>query len=164
MASTYSQIATTTLGSAAASYTFSNIPQTYTNLVLISNAQTTVSQDALRVQFNSDTATNYSMTQIFASTSLGSNRQSSVTGVRILNGAPNSGSTFCISRTNIPNYSNTTTFKSTLSKNDEASTITGAIVGLWRSTAAITSITIYPENGGNIFANSSFTLYGIKGA
>jgi hypothetical protein len=165
MASTYSQIATTTLGSAAASYTFSDIPQIYTNLILVANAQTTTSQDALRARFNSDTATNYSHTQLYGNSGgASSNRGTSQTGVRISNGSPNSGSSFGISRTNIMNYSNATTFKSTLSRTDEASTITSAFAGLWRSTAAITSITIYPENGGNIFANSSFTLYGIKGA
>jgi hypothetical protein len=161
--STYSQIATTTLGSAAASYTFSNIPQTYTNLVLVCNVQTTTNQDALRAQFNSDIATNYSMTQLFSSTAVGSNRQSNQTGVRISNGAPNSGSEFATSTTHIFNYYNTTTFKTILSRAN-SNYITCEQVGLWRSTAAITSIKIYPENAGNLFTGSVLTLYGIKGA
>lgn len=164
MASTYSQIATTTLGSAAASYTFSNIPQTYTNLVLVTNAQTTTNQDALRAQFNSDTATNYSYTQLYAvSGTASSNRSSTQSGVRLTNGSPNSGSEFGIGTIHIPNYNNVTTYKSILSRN-ASSYISSAFGGLWRSTAAISSIKIYPESGGNILSGSTFTLYGIKGA
>ena len=163
MAVTYTPIAIQTLGSATASITFSSIPSTYTDLILISSAQTTTNQDALRAQFNSDTATNYSMTQIYASTAAASNRQTSVTGARMLNGAPNSGSEFCIAINHIMNYSNSTTYKSIISRTT-SSYISSAFVSLWRSTAAITSIVLYPESGGNIFAGSTFTLYGIKAA
>jgi len=64
MASTYEPIATTTLAAAAASYTFSSIPATYTDLVLISSCQVTNNNDAVRMQLNSDTAANYSNTQL----------------------------------------------------------------------------------------------------
>jgi hypothetical protein len=165
MAITYTPLATTTLGSNAASYTFSSISGSYTDLILVANAQTTTSQDALRAQFNSDTGTNYSYTQLYGNSGgASSNRGTSQTGVRISNGSPNSGSSFGISRTHFMNYSNATTYKSTVTRTDEASTITSAFVGLWRSTSAITSITIYPESGGNILTGSTFTLYGIKAA
>ena len=163
MATTYTPIATTTLASAAASYTFSSISGSYTDLILVANAQTTTSQDALRAQFNSDTGTNYSYTQLYASTSAASNRGTSQTGVRILNGATNSGSEYGIGTTHFLNYSNTTTYKSSLTRTN-SNYIASSFVGLWRSTAAITSITIYPESGGNILTGSSFTLYGIKAA
>jgi hypothetical protein len=58
------------------------------------------------------------------------------------------------------NYSNTTTFKTFLSRTNVASDRVEALVGLWRSTSAITSITLYC--GSNSFVTgSTFTLYGI---
>ncbi len=158
---TYSLIQSQTLGSNQSSVTFSSIPQTFTDLVLVTSIQTTVSEDALRAQFNSDTSTNYSMTQVFASTAAASNRQSSATGVRMSNGSPNSGSQFAIAINHIIDYSNSTTYKSILSR-ATSTYISAAFTGLWRSTAAITSIVLYPENGGNIFTGSTFKLYGIE--
>jgi hypothetical protein len=61
------------------------------------------------------------------------------------------------------NYSNATTNKTVLSKASNASNNVDAIVALWRSTAAITSITIL-GNGQNYGIGSSFSLYGIKAA
>ena len=63
---TYTPIATQTLGSSAASVTFSSIPGTYTDLMLISFAQGQASggDNRLVLQFNGDTATNYSSTYL----------------------------------------------------------------------------------------------------
>ena len=60
---TYKPIATTTLGSAAASYTFSSIPSTYTDIVLIFGGSMS-NFGNLRIQFNSDTGNNYSFTRL----------------------------------------------------------------------------------------------------
>jgi hypothetical protein len=60
---TYTPIATTTLGTAAASVTFSSISGSYTDLVLIIAGVQSVA-DVPYIQFNSDTATNYSRTQL----------------------------------------------------------------------------------------------------
>ena len=66
MTATYEKIATNTLSSAAISLTFSSIPATYTDLVLITSSQHAASDASSRLylNFNSDTATNYSYTQI----------------------------------------------------------------------------------------------------
>ena len=61
------------------------------------------------------------------------------------------------------NYSNTTTNKTVLSRANNAATGTDAIVNLWRSTAAITSIYVYVPSG-NFATGSTFTLYGILAA
>ena len=70
---------------------------------------------------------------------------------------------------NIMNYSNSTTYKTWLVRNNnqETGTYTGveAIVGLAQLTDAITSITIGTASGGtdyNFAAGSTFSLYGIK--
>ena len=61
----------------------------------------------------------------------------------------------------IQNYSNTTTYKTVLGRNNNSSNGTGAIVGLWRSTSAITSISVFLEASGTFNAGSTFTIYGI---
>ena len=51
--STYVALATTTLGATASSVTFSSIPATYRDLVLVTNAQTTTALgDYYILQFN----------------------------------------------------------------------------------------------------------------
>jgi hypothetical protein len=157
--STYTPIATTTLGSSAASYTFSSISGSYTDLVVIVNATTTSAAQDLKLQFNSDTSTNYSNTRLLGTgTSAGSNRNTS--SVSIYPGYTNTTiSTVII---NIQNYSNTTTYKTAISRSSLADFEVDAIVGLWRNTAAITSVTI--GSTGNFATGSTFTLYGIAAA
>jgi hypothetical protein len=63
--STYTPIATQTLGSAAASVTFSSIPQGYTDLILVcSPVSTTGSNTFMWIRYNSDTGSNYSLTSM----------------------------------------------------------------------------------------------------
>ena len=155
--STYTPIATTTLGSAVSSYTFSSIPSTYTDLVLILNPNSTV--DNMNFRFNGDTGTNYSNTWLFGN-------GSTVTSTRGTNRTTIAGTVsggWEIVRFNIMNYANTTTFKTTLLRADDAANYVGTNVGLWRSTAAITSVTIV-AGVGNLPAGSTFTLYGIASA
>jgi hypothetical protein len=60
------------------------------------------------------------------------------------------------------NYSNTSTFKSSLSRVDYAIGFTAPATQLWRNTAAITSIAL--SVGSSFSTGSIFTLYGIKAA
>jgi hypothetical protein len=60
---TYESIATQTLGSSSGSITFSSIPSTYTDLVIVFSG-TTAALVAVDIQFNGDTSTNYSRTII----------------------------------------------------------------------------------------------------
>lgn len=157
--STYSQIATQTLGSSATTVTFSSIPQTYTNLVLVIAGTSSVQLD-LNFRFNSDTGSNYSRTYLFGNgSSAVSGRDLNGTSVAI--GSLNTNQSNCI--INFPQYSNTTTYKTILERANQAQSVVNTIVGLWRSTAAISNISI-TSGGGNILTGSTFTLYGIKGA
>jgi hypothetical protein len=161
--STYTPIATTTLGSAAASYTFSSIPSTYTDLVLI--AVGTLSDGGnLGLRFNSDSGANYSNTVVYGSgTAALSARSTSTTGLVF---ASMASSTNYLSNAiiNIMNYSNTTTYKTALERGNNNSTLVRADVGLWRSTAAINSIYVYDYTGGNLDTGLTLTLYGIQAA
>ena len=157
---TYTPIATNTLGSATSTVTFSSIPSTYTDLRIV--YATTASGDAGNyLRFNSDTGSNYSRTGLYGNgSSAGSNRDTNATGIY----GPFTMSSAITSNTiDIMNYSNTTTNKTCLVRAGAANNSTLTSVGLWRSTSAITSISITCD-GANFVAGSTFTLLGIKAA
>lgn len=166
MASTYTPIATTTLGSASATVTFSSISGSYTDLVLIANAAAASGTPTISMRFNSDTGANYSRTLLIGDgTTASSQRASSSTEMRICN---SSGLTTTLGANatiaNIQNYANSTTYKTTISRSNTSSSATEAIVNLWRNTAAITQIDLFTNSGVNFAAGSTFTLYGITAA
>lgn len=168
MAATYEPISTTTLSSATNTITISSIPQTYTDLVLVigSVRDSAGGSSVVAVRYNGDTGANYSCTYIGASGAGGlySGRRSSDNGIW-LGGMYSPRGTF---RINISNYSNTTTNKTSISRQDFYATAyesVGQYIGLWRSNAAITSVTIYSIDVSPQFdVGTSFTLYGIKAA
>ena len=158
--STYTPIATTTLGSSAASYTFSSISGTYTDLILVI-AGTLTSSSSVYLQVNGDTATNYSRTFLQGNgTSATSGRDSSQNYMALgyLNSTAQGNCIF-----QLQNYSNTTTNKTVLCRAGVADDLTRAMVGLWRSTSAITSILAAPVSG-SFATGTSLTLYGIASA
>jgi len=168
MAKTYDPIATQTLGSAVASVTFSSIPATYTDLVLVCNARSLrASDDSFYIKINGDTGANYSTTKLYGNgTTVTSSRDSSATFGRLAANfvANNSAAgTFGPIIIHLNNYSNATTNKTILSRQNYAGGEVGLFVNLWRSTAAITSIDVYAASA-NLAIGSTFTLYGIKAA
>jgi hypothetical protein len=158
MSSTYNVIASTTLGSNASTVTFSAITGTYTDLVLIGNS-TSNALGAVYLYFNGTTGTtNYSTTVVSGNGSSGSSFQGSDADMTLCSVVDTVRSSF---NTSIMNYSNTNMFKTQLSRGGVTTFATRAFVGLWRSTSAITSISIY--NGGGVFlSGSTFSIYGIK--
>jgi hypothetical protein len=169
MPTTYTPLATTTLGSSQASVTLSVISGAYTDLVLVISAQgTTAGNDQdINMTFNSDTGSNYSRTRLYGNgTSALSTRDSNASSITIGN-MPAASSSLGAGNSvvQINNYSNSTTNKTALIRTNTASTYgtVFAIVGLWRSTAAITSITLTPA-ANSFAAGSTFSLYGIASA
>ena len=162
MAVTYEPIATQTLGSGAASVSFSSIPATYTDLILVIEG-TSANDSNGQIQFNGDTSSNYSMTMLYGNGSAaGSTRTTSATNfLGFMDGTGAGGRGNGI--THIMNYSNTAIYKTSLSRHQATSIMTRAVAGLWRSTAAINAIRIYTDNS-NFETGSTFTLYGIKAA
>ncbi len=162
MTSTYEKIATNTLGSATASVTFSSIAGTYTDIVIVCNLSISSGTGNSKIQFNSDTGSNYSETILEGTgSSAGSSRYTSSTSI-ILEGSGFLSTTFStVKIINLQNYSNATTYKTCLIRNGAANAGVDAIVGLWRNTAAITSLTI-STTASTFTAGSTFTLYGIK--
>ena len=169
--STYTPLATTTLGSTQSTITFSSIPSTYTDLIIIGSwFRVTTSGNNLGMRLNSDTGTNYSNTNLEGNgSSAGSGRNSNDTYARI--GAIQNGYTASSTESlpiiiHLNNYSNTTTYKSILSRYNQASSVSGAAVALWRSTSAITTIDLaaFSPGTGQFGSGSTFTLYGIASA
>jgi hypothetical protein len=112
MAATYEPIETQTLGSSTASVTFSSITGSYTDLILVSSISTThTATTSLVIQFNGDTATNYSNTRLLGDgSSASSARDTNVVSPRIaLVGF--SSTEFDPVITHFNNYSNATTYK-----------------------------------------------------
>jgi hypothetical protein len=176
MASTYEPIATTTLGTATASVTFSTISGAYTDLVLVCNIQgiNTVSEAAaLYLEYNSDSGSNYSSTRLMGNGSITSSTHYSNQTSNFIGLFPaftTAGSKFGPQIIHLQDYSNSTTYKTILSRfNSDGTGVSGedrvgAFVGLWRSTAAITTIDLTSSASGGFATGSTFTLYGIASA
>jgi hypothetical protein len=165
-APTYVKIASQTLASTASSITFSNIPQGYTDLIIVTNFSMTANDVyAHYVQVNGDTGNNYSRTILYGTgTTAASTRQSNNPSLYFGNWNTDIDTTDRSFITIFFNsYSNTTTYKTVMGRHNVASVEVGAGVGTWRNTAAITSINLAP-NGSTYVAGSTFTLYGIKAA
>jgi hypothetical protein len=165
--STYTPIATTTLASATNSYTFSSISGSYTDLILVAaNITNASSTNSLFLRFNGDTGSNYSSTFMEGTGTLTkafglANRTVIDTGYYVGLSTTNPGQV----NFSIMNYSNSTTFKSVLSRFQQASGAapgTSSTVSLWRNTAAITSVEVRCDV--NLGIGTTLTLYGIAAA
>jgi hypothetical protein len=163
--SAYEVISTQTLGSAVETVTFSSIPQTYTDLVVVINAFSSATSN-LYITFNGDTAANYSRTVLWGGAGAsGSIRSSGANFIDITYYGriwDNQGTS--VHTANIMNYSNTTTNKTVLARASSQQEGVEAAAGLWRSTAAITSITFDLVLTRTFSVGSTLTLYGIKAA
>jgi hypothetical protein len=170
------QIATTTVGSGgASSVTFSSIPQTYTHLQIRLSAQSNdtansgLGNNRLNGYFNADeTATNYYSHYLIGN---GSGSGSS-TAEQVAKWAGdctrNSSVGWGTVVIDILDYTNTNKFKTTRAltgwSNNDAVDGNGSVrlvSGLWRNTAAVTSIKIAPEAAVNFKQYSRFDLYGV---
>ena len=158
---TYVALDKVTVGTAVNQVTFTSIPQGYTDLVIVMNNQiASGGNDNILYQFNGDTGSNYSGTSLIGNGSAASSDRASNTVSYVagrVGSAVNSTSIF-----QVQNYSNTTTNKTSISRANVSDTAVFAFVGLWRSTAAITSIRLYTASSVNFNVGSTFSLYGIS--
>jgi hypothetical protein len=164
---TYEPIATTTLGSAQTQITFSSIPSTYTDLVLVSNLSIVGYVASMYLRFNNDGTATYSNTRLYGDGSSAASDRPSTPQTEMYVGIVGAGSApESVVITNIQNYANATTKKTVLSRGNSPANYVSAIVGLWSSTAAINRIDIYFRLVGTdtAAAGSTFTLYGISAA
>jgi len=163
VASTYTPIASQTLTTTAANIEFTNIPGTYTDLVLILWFDKTQADTGSFFRVNGDTGSNYSTTDVRGNGSTASSgRDSSQTVGRYFRGLTNAASNN-LAIIQFMSYANTNVYKTILTAGAIPSVGVERNVNLWRSTSAITSIDIR-TNTSTYASGTTVALYGIKAA
>lgn len=166
MPGSYESIATVDVGAGGvSSVTFSGIPSTYKHLQIRLIAQSNQSSTSGVMQFNGDTASNYSNHYLSGDGSSAA-AGSLLSSFMYSNYIPSSSNTnvFGAGVIDILDYSDTnkyTTFRSLSGGDLNGSGIAALYSGSWRNTAAITSITL-TRGVGLLSQYSSFALYGVN--
>jgi len=160
MVSAMVSLATTTLGSAASTVTFSSIPATYRDLRLVVSG-TTGSLNLILIKLNGDSGTNYSSVQMYGD---GTNAASASGTGEIGTAIGIFGTTQASSTCDVMDYSATDKHKSVLSRGNNTANTVRAWAGRWASTAAVTSLQVYPNAGDSFQAGTTASLYGIVSA
>jgi len=174
MATTYTLISSNVLSSTTANVTFSSIPQTFTDLVLRMSYRTNASGNFgsnPAIRFNSDTAANYSYTNMDGNGSTASSSRESAINALYLqssDSAGNTADTFTSTEVYIPNYTGTANKPISIFKVAEQNA-TGAemhiFASLYQGSSAISTILIAAASNmvsNSFLSGSSFYLYGIK--
>ena len=170
MANTYTLIASNTLGSSAASVTFSSIPSTYTDLVLkvsARNSRTTNTTSLIRIRLNSNSGTVYSFTRLAGDGSSASSANGSAETYGqsdFISTNLATSNTFGNGEIYIPNYAGSSKKQISsfgVSETNATTQSMGTSAILADITSAITSITV-DANTFNFVSGSSFWLYGIS--
>ena len=168
----YESIATTTVGSGGSStITFSSIPSDYKHLQirLLARVNGSVTLNGTKVQFNSDTGTNYTYHTLFGNGSAVTSYGEANTNQSFMDkasGASSGASMFGAMVCDVLDYGNSSKFKTTRSLGGSDQNGSGSIFlssGVWRNTNAITSITLSPFDGFSYVQYTQAALYGIKG-
>ena len=166
MANTYSLIETIPVGSGGtSSVTFSNIPQTYTDLLIKISARSANASnfDNPRISINGSTST-FTRREIYAES--GSTAAES-SADRIIGNCPAASataSTFGSLEFYLPNYTSSN-YKSwtsdSVAENNSATNSQWLLAGLWSTVTAVSSIAISLNTAANFTQYSTFSLYGI---
>ena len=165
MPATYEPIATTTLGSAASTITFNSIGSTYTDLrisfVIIPGSGTSGQFD---IKYNNDSSSLYSVTRLYGDgSSAGSNRYSGTSLLPINQSFSTTVPVFV--SIDVFSYAGSTNKTCLITTSNDQNGAGGVerVVGLYRSTSAITRIDLGGV-GGTFATGSTATLFGIKAA
>jgi hypothetical protein len=177
MPSTYTLIKGETISSSAATYTFTAIPTTFTDLVIRASVRSDNNSPDLMWRINNNTSSIYSDTQMNlywtgAAYAVQSVRDNAIDKYRIQyigEEADSTANTFGNYEWYFPNYlvaqNKAVSFfgsdESNTASANEALTAIGASLAL--TTTAISEISIF-LNTGNWVSGSSFYLYGVKNA
>lgn len=159
---------------APGSVVFSGIPGGYTNLLLIGyiRQDAAITGGTIRVRFNGDGGNNYNQ-ELFSYTNATVAAAGLASQAQIEFGqTPGNSATanyFGSASLWIPNYANTVGFKSCHGHTFTSTSAAAANqavhfgAGIWFSTAAITSITIFGASGaGDLTTGSKLSLYGLE--
>jgi len=168
----YDSIQTVSVGSGGQStITFSSIPTTYKHLQIrsIARGANADTQTTLTIRLNSDSGSNYSYHRLIGiGSSASASGGSSVTYSYFYFGS--SGTTagtnvFGVSIIDLLDYTNTSKNKTLRFLGGTDANGAGGVSlcsGAWYNTAAVSTITLTADGGGNFDQYSHFALYGIK--
>lgn len=154
-------LSTITLQAEANEVTFSGIPSSYRDLILVANVKITATAAGCepRIRFNGDSGSSYPWVQAFGT---GSGTVSNTGTFTAMPFTPN----YYVSTTNyeplifqVMDYVTTDKHKATLSRYSQSDQHVNMIAGRWASTAAITSVSAIMLVT-NFAAGSTFSLYG----
>ena len=171
MPATYEPIASTTLGTAATTVTLSAIPQTFTDLILVTRYRSTGGGSELYMWPNGDSASNETK---FSRTFLYGNGSSAASGRQnpgnnggyagSIGWATNAGTNTSIVQ--MMSYTNPNVFKTSLVNLDivQSAGFVSRQVNLYMSTSAVSSLLFGLYPGQSFEVGTTFSLYGIKAA
>lgn len=164
MPATYEPIATTTLGSAASTITFSTIPATYTDLRLVLVTKHTLTGQSIEVQYNNNTSSLYSQTSLYGyGTAAVSDRETNGTSFLCSKWTGTRNDQPILITLDIFSYAGSTNKTFLMTNASDVNGAGGSIntyVGLFRSTSAISSIKFF-ASAGSFDTGTTATLYGI---
>jgi hypothetical protein len=162
-------ISTATFSGSTSEVIFSSIPQTYQDLQIVLMGRSTNASATVDPHFalNGDSSSIYSATSLIGTGSSTVSERITNSNVGYFGKMPGASTTsgiFGVANLYFLNYASTSTFKTSLVRlaNDyNGSGTTELRVTLWRSTAAINSITLKATSG-NWTDTTTATLYGIR--
>jgi hypothetical protein len=168
MANTYTLISSITVGAGgAASMSFTSIPATYSDLIVVWSGRTSSGQPTTNTEiFFNGSGANFSNKYLEGN---GTGFTGSGTYPRFIgtdSAATSTGSVFSNNMVYIPNYagSNNKSFSAdSVAENNAVTTQQTFNAGLWSQSAAITSVTITPATSSYVQYSTAY-LYGISNA
>lgn len=161
---TYNSIATTTLTSTQSTIEFSSISGSYTDLVLIITAIANPGGD-IWIRINDDASSNYAYVVMSGTGSSRESARDNAVSAGLLadyyGSVENANNHLAICQ--FHGYSNTSTFKTMLSRANRANNGVDLLASTWRNTSAINKLTLRFISG-SFGAGTTATLYGITAA
>jgi hypothetical protein len=165
MPQTYEPITQQTITGTPSTITISSIPSTYTDLVLVCWGWGSTGGGSLTVRGNGDGSTLYNTTYMYSDGSTITPGQTGDTSAGTFMGRIDFSSTkIGGGYIHIFDYANTTTFKTMIGTNFGSDHINWSSVGMYRSTNALSSLTIGIESSSTFANGFTMALYGIKAA
>lgn len=167
MANTYKALSTVTVGAGgAATIAFTNIPQTYTDLVIRMSGRSTTTDVDMFFTFNSNTS-NYTRRVLRGTGSNASSTTNNDNYATTIDGSGETSNTFANLEMYIPNYASSN-FKAysidDVFENNSTTAYQYLLGGSWSNTSPATSLTFYFLSGGTFAQYTTATLYGVFNA
>jgi hypothetical protein len=156
---TYTLIDSVTLGSSAASVTFSSIDQSYGDLILVADVLASGTEASLSIRFNGDSSGVYNKVTMLGEGGAAQSAYNAGDTALIAVFATSTARASMIVQLN--DYSATDKHKTALIRFDRANRESGALASRFPSTSAITQIQVLTSSN-QYAATSTFYLYGIE--